>query len=371
MMGHTLSAIIKVSGSCNLRCRYCYYPNTSRLRVLDKDLLKKFLLQAASLYKQVHLIWHGGEPLLAGYDFFEEILQWQQEIALSKGTKFQNSLQTNGTLINQKWASILKNGHFKVGVSLDGPRFIHDALRVSSSGRGSFSDVMQGVNILREAEIEFGVLAVVTRQSLNYADEIFSFFVENGIKSFDFLPLVKGSSDIDKDLVLQPGDFYKFMARVFDLWFALDDPEVEIRYLSQMILGLLGGMPTLCKFLGNCGEYITLEPDGSVFPCDSFPMEEALRFGDIKTHSLIEILKGSKYRRFMIKVSNLPQECIQCKYRYICNGGCRAYRYLQQKDAKVNYPCPDRKLLFSHIAGRLREEYPEFPLLEVVDVIER
>ena len=361
-----LTYIVQLSGECNLNCRYCYYfgnkPRSDRA-LMNYDLLEQLITEAADISPQVTFIWHGGEPLLIGIDTFEKILEIQRRVSDRLGVKFENRLQTNATLVTERWAKFFRDTHFGIGVSLDGPSWLHNANRVDTLGKGSFDSVYRGICHLRDAGVKFGLLTVVTKHSLGHAEEIYQYFVDKNIKKFDFLPCVEvvGYSNSQAEFSpesLSPGDFADFMIEVFDIWFVQDDPSVSIRYLKNALVGLLGGHPDLCKFNRSCDGYITVGYDGSVKPCDRFGGYEEFTYGFLQKEGLSEILNGKVRDDFRAGVLKVSAECDQCKYHSICNGGCSWHNYVLNRDFRKNLFCEDRYRVFEHVYMRLKENHP-------------
>lgn len=363
------SYIVKLTGDCNLGCSYCYhFGGVSRVTDtrMNPDLIDQIIEQAASGAKDVQFIWHGGEPLLAGLNTFERILQTQRRIHLSYGVNFRNAIQTNATLINDQWVDLFRRADFDIGVSLDGPEWLHNKSRIYLSAKGSYAQTIRGVNLLQQKGVRFGTLAVVTKESLGHARELFDFFISHGITNFDFLTCVEvDKASIDskarklKRGSLAKGDFAAFMKDIFDIWIERDDPSIRIRYLDNVLAGLFGGEPSLCKFKGNCHEFVTVMSTGHVLPCDNFVGYQELTFGNLNDRPLSEILDGVKRRKFIASVSTKRRECKTCEYLLNCGGGCNKYSYMWNGSFQdENYFCKDRWQLFTYISDVLNREHP-------------
>lgn len=329
---NTLSYIVKVTGDCNLSCNYCYFFDTVKKKPrsrLDLKLVEKFLIEASEISSCVDIIWHGGEPLIPNISYYQEIFAIQDDISNSRGGQFKNKLQTNATLINPKWAYFLNQHKIGVGVSLDGPEWIHDTNRITTSGKGSFDKAIKGIRLLQESEINFSVLAVVTKKSIQHFNELFSFFIDNKIKKIDFLPYVEMTEHdglyIDS---LEQGDYAEFMMHIFDLWLEQNDPSIVIRSLEEMVVGVLGGKPSLCSYNQGCSDFITINYDGTVSACDNLLGNEDFIFGDLRADSLGKILVGGKVKNFKKKLDMKLDICLGCNLLKLCNGGCTKYNYL-------------------------------------------
>ena len=365
------SYIIKISDQCNLGCPYCYYyKDRNRLnnKIIDLNILSAFLKNASEINKQIEIIWHGGEPLAAGLDMFKHITEIQKNIFNTSGAVFRNLIQTNATLMSQEWADFFAQENFAVGISLDGPKLIHDQNRPNLGGKGTFEQTLRGLRTLQNTKIPVSVLAVVTKKSLLQAQDIYNFFVSNlNLTRFDFLPMAEviefdTVGDGQKSISFMPGsleknDFFNFIKEVFDIWWVDPTPNISIRYLDNVLLGLLGYRPTACTFNGSCGEYTTLDVDGNLLPCDNFIGYSDLVFGNISKEGLSNLLKSNKRNGYIRQVSHLNSICRQCKYLKACGGGCRKYNYfLNHNFDDQNYFCGDRWNIFDYVEQKIAHE---------------
>lgn len=321
------------------------------------------MYQSSDLADKVEIIWHGGEPLISGLKTFERVLDIQENISGEKNVLFRNKIQTNAILINSQWIDIFQRGNFGVGVSLDGPQSLHDNNRTYQSGRGSFHKTMSGIAMLKEGGISFSILSVLTKDSLGREQEILDFFVENGFRRFDFLPCIEFNSNQSTTSLyeksLAKGDFAAFMIQIFDRWFNMDDPSISIRYFEEILFALLDNSPSLCKFSGGCKNFVTVNSDGNVFPCDNFVGYEELNFGNLQQTSLSDIVNGSKRKRFISAISSIREECQDCNFWAFCKGGCNKYSYMWEGNFRTeNFLCYDRILIFSHAIQKLIKEHP-------------
>lgn len=284
--------------------------------------------------------------------------------------EFDNVLQTNATLLNRDWADFFFENRFGIGVSLDGPQWLHDLNRRYVSGGGSYSDVLAGIALLKARGITPGVLAVVTKHSLGHEEEIYHHFDSVGLRSFDFLPCVE--IDFERSVPgrpvllagsLEQGEYGRFMSRIFDLWMMQDNPDIQVRSLMQVLKGLLGGRPGLCKFSGRCHEFLTLEVNGDVSACGNLSYgnlqgQEELIFGNINTHTLADIMNSPARRTYEGRL-RIPEKCRRCTYNSICNGGCSKYRYMWEGEfLSQNYLCRDSIQIFNHVSHFLNQEHP-------------
>ena len=207
---------------------------------------------------------------------------------------------------------------------------------------------------MEKSEVNFATLTVLSKQSLGHEEEIFDFLLENGIRGIDLLPCVVPGVTESESLIT-PREFAKSVARIFDLWWQLDDPEVRVRLFENVLLGLLESKPNLCKFAGTCVTQCTLDYNGDIYPCDSFVGTSGFVFGNIAESDLADIVNGEARQRFVTQVQTLPNECLHCKWREGCNGGCTYHRYMRRGNlADKSSFCDFRKRFFPHVQKRLR-----------------
>jgi len=294
----SLTAIVKVTLGCNLGCDYCYSVLPGSQPVMSHEVLERFIEQfLATATESATFVWHGGEPLLAGTELFAAAVRFQEQHR-HEGQTVWNGVQTNATPVTPAMAQFLKSADFKVGVSLDGPEPVHDRFRVFVGGRPSFQRVMRGMQHLRDAGISFGALCVVTKPSLPFVEEIYRFYLSEGLTRMDFLPCFSNSNNPHAVPYAPTADEYAdFMIRLFDLWWADDNPEVQIRYFVNA-LRALGGQPVqFCKLRSDCLGHITVFPDGTVGPCDELPRHPETMLGNILHDDLGEMLRGAALKR--------------------------------------------------------------------------
>ena len=322
-----LSLIMKVVSTCNLACRYCDADIYSNRR-MSLDTLSQVIKKALNYADYVEFIWHGGEPLLMGIQFYEKVVELQKRYK-HEGQTIENSLQTNGTLISQEWVNFFKANDFHVGVSLDGPPEVHSANRIFRNGQGSFEQVMRGIRLLRENGVKFGVLAVITKETVRLgAKRFLDFFIENGIFSIGILRQ-RPALNIGRTDALPREEFEKFAIELFDYWYSLDDPRIRIRGFDAILNSILGTRSGVCIFSGDCvGRYLGITPVGDVYHCDEFMFDERYKLGNIREHTFEEILNPMNPKLIRIRLEDLEtKKSISCKYSKICNYGCPKDRY--------------------------------------------
>ncbi len=352
------SFIIKATTKCTLACKYCsYMPFTNSQETMDYNILEQSIRKILSLpVEKVTFIWHGGEPLLTGLDFYREAIKLQ-EIHKTKKQQIRNNIQTNGTLLNVEWIDFFKNNKFNVGISIDGPSRVHDNNRTYATNKGSSFRVNKGIKLAQEHNLKQGYLSVITEDSVGKAKEMFYYFLENNIKAIDFLPCVDFRANDHNGLTISPESYAQFLIDYFDVWFRYDDPEIRIRFFENTLKGILGGKPTLCKFAGTCANFTTINYNGDIFPCDKFLGTPTLRFGNIVEDDLKSIFKLNKHKEFVNSTAKLNSECISCKWLPICNGGCTYYRYMRNRlFSDISYFCESNKQVFAHIEKVIKQQ---------------
>lgn len=351
--------IIKVVGDfCNLRCRYCFYNTRDQLtrNVMSNELLEKFLAEYMGLFSgRLFFIWHGGEPLLAGLPFFERVIELQTK-HLKEGQKVKNAIQTNATLIDDKWAEFFKTHDFKVGVSLDGDKKSHDHFRLNHGGGGSFDRVVRGIEILRRHGVEPGIIQTLTHDNIVHAREDFNFFANIlgakrwGVNDFFDVNAINqamlGQSITDEELTA-------FLMAYIDMWLTQDNGELQIREIENFMAGVLGKRASSCTFNGACTGYFCLEYDGKVYPCDRLSNRSELLFGNLSRQSLLEILNGPTRLKYAGDVNSLHPDCAACEWQKACHNGCTANRVGGTRGKY--YFCETRKAIFGYLRNKLHE----------------
>jgi uncharacterized protein len=366
---HTL--LFKTVNYCNLDCDYCYVRRFNagrRAAVISHEIVARAIGDYVELAKEgrgtgpngewMVFLWHGGEPTLAGIDFFNRVLQLERRTGHSDFMI--NSITSNGTLINEDWSVFLKRNQFRVSISIDGPRPVHDLHRASKSNGSSFDSVINGINMLKRNAHPFGVMCVISEESVDNADEIFNFFADNELKRLTFLPR------ISKDSWLSPEAYARFMTRILDLWLERDDPDIHVRELENIAHELLGGRAELCEFNGCCGSYLAIDCNGDVYLCDLFIGNDFLKVGNILEESLKSMLDSNRTLEKLSLKSEIHDECKHCRYLSICKGGCLYRRCLTRgRPSDKDFYCQSRKALFEHMSMRLSDVFSCLPKQDI------
>lgn len=354
-----LSPIIKVvSAGCNLRCGYCFFfGHQNKIELMDTETLELVIVQSIQASpRRVRFQWHGGEPFLAGLEFYREAVALQEKHRL-RNQKVLNSIQTNGTLINEEWVSFLQEACFGVGVSLDGPEEMHDLGRYDAGSQGTFGRVMRGVELLRQGGVKFGVIAVINDHNVRYPREMYEFFSSQRLSfSPNACVMRDPETGLPTGFSVNPMDYAQFMIEICDLWLAEDNPSLRIRPLVNIIQGLIGVPQGLCEFRGTCEQFLTIDSNGDIYPCDRF-LETEFCLGNVNEVALTAVPEAPAYRAYYARRSEVAQRCEGCEWLPVCAGGClRHWEGLTEEGGRAwNRFCGARKLLFQHVKKRLEE----------------
>ena len=343
-----------VGARCNLRCSYCYYIDKANIygsdekTVMNDETLENCIKQhfSASSGDTVLFTWHGGEPLLAGIDFYKKALFIQKK-HLPEGKNVLNGIQTNGTLITNEWCEFFAANGFVVGISMDGPPVFHDVMRYTSNKRGSFEKTFDGYKLLREYGINAEILCVVSASNVKYPLVIYDFFKSLGVNYITFLPFVEKNNSCESVPALA---FGHFLAAVFDEWVKNDIGVVKIQIFEEALRTAFNQEHSLCIFRERCGGVPVIEHTGDFYPCDHFVDKDRL-FGNINEHSLDYFLNHPEQKVFGdVKLNTLPQYCLKCEVRQMCHGECPKNRFITSPDGEqgLNYLCEGYKYFFKH-----------------------
>ncbi len=349
-----------VGDHCNLNCRYCYYhidkPGNKKARTMlnDENLLETYIRQQieATTGETVFFSWHGGEPTLAGIEFYRKAVELQKKF-LPVGKRLLNGIQTNGTLIDDEWCKFFKQENFIAGVSIDGPERLHNHFRINQIKNGSFKEAYRGFKLLQEYGIPVETLCVVSSANENFASEVYSFFREAGTRFITFLPLVE--HDLTSPTGVTPGSvnpekFGQFLIAVFDEWVANDIGKIQVQIFEETIGTVFTGDHTICIFKKNCGRVPVIESNGDFYSCDHFVNKKHFQ-GNILENHLSNILNSDKQQKFGLKKSEtLPNYCKTCEVLDFCHGECPKNRFIQSPEGEdgLNYLCSGYKMFFKH-----------------------
>ncbi|MCK9228346.1 MAG: anaerobic sulfatase maturase [Syntrophorhabdaceae bacterium] len=374
-----------IGPACNLNCEYCFYLEKQALfgphenyRMSD-DVLRAFI--AGYITSQptpaVEFVWQGGEPVLLGLDFFRRVVELQKPFS---GTKtITNSLQTNGTLLSDEWCAFLRKHNFLVGVSIDGPKEIHDRYRKDRKGKGSFDRAMTGLKLLQKHGVEYNVLAVVARETARAPFEVYNFFEGEGIEFVQFSPVVErlsgpegrrmglklaGPAPLNKATEeveaapwsVIPGEYGDFLIAIYEKWVRRDVGRVFIMNFEWALNAWIGNPSPVCVHAGQCGRSLVIEHSGDVYACDHCVYPE-YRLGNVATDRLSAMVERSLESGFGIaKETALPRWCRECDVLAACRGGCPKHRFATTwyGESGLHYLCEGYKKFFLHIRKYLR-----------------
>jgi uncharacterized protein len=343
-----------VGALCNLRCAYCYYLDKQSLYgterpLMSEDVLERFTDQyiGGQTTREVLFTWHGGEALMRNRDFFLHALRLQQHYA--GGHWVENCIQTNGTLLTDDWCRFLKDNHFLVGISIDGPEHVHDRYRRTKDGKPTFRDVMRGLERLHRFGVEFNVLAVVNDYNVRYPLECYRFFKANGCRYIQFTPIVERINGAPAPWNVPAGEWGTFLISLFDEWVRQDIGSMFIHHFDAALAAWTGASPGTCIFAPTCGHAGVVEHNGDVYGCDHFVNPDH-KLGNIRTSTLIEMMYSEGQLAFgKAKSERLGERCRRCEYLFACHGECPKNRIADDNGSPVNYLCSGYRRFFRHI----------------------
>jgi len=299
----------------------------------------------------------GGEPTLAGLDFFKTLIKFQKKYN-KKNIPIMNTIQTNGSTIDADWAEFFFENKFLVGISIDGTKEIHDYLRPDASGKGTFHQCIKSAQLLKKHKADFNILCVITRQVARHPEKIYNFFKKHDFRYIQLIPCLDGLKEEhgSNDYSLNSEAFGDFLKSLFDMWYQdfIQGNYYSIRTFDNYINLLLGNQPENCAMSGFCQSYPVIEADGSVYPCDFYMLDE-YRIGSVKTDSFETMLSGDTSENFAGISHHIHEKCITCSYNFICRGGCRRDRepFVDGKPS-LNYYCSSYMAFFEHALPRMQ-----------------
>ena len=352
---------VKPVGSvCNLACKYCYYlgkkslyPDADKFPMAD-DILEKYIAQhiQASTEDIITFSWHGGEPLLAGINFYRKIVRLQTKYKPS-GKRVINGIQTNGTLLNEEWCRFFAEENFIIGISIDGTEEFHNIYRCKKDDSASWHQVISGYQLLLKHGIVPEILCVVNAENVSQPHVIYNFFKELGAKYITFLPLVEnepGAPGGVSKMSVPSEEFGYFLSEIFDEWIENDIGEIKIQIFEEAARSAFDQEHTLCIFKRNCGGVPVVEHNGDFYSCDHYVDKDHF-LGNIRDHSLTRFLDSKRQKAFgRAKSIDLPVYCVDCDVRSMCNGECPKNRFVLTPDGEkgLNYLCSGYKYFFNH-----------------------
>ena len=378
----SFNIMLKPAGSlCNLDCHYCYYLDKAEIYggrepKMDEAMLEQVVRDyiAANDVPEVMFNWHGGEPLVLGLDFYRKAMEFQRKYADGKAVR--NTLQTNGTLLTREWADFFRDNGFLIGISLDGPKDIHDKYRKDKGGQPTFDRVMRGLQLLRDRDVAFNTMSTVNKVSEGRGLEVYQFLKYIGSRYMQFMPVVEhvkypsdASGKIRKNarpFIVDPATegaqlagwsvsalgFGKFMCDIFDWWVRNDVGTCYVNLFDATLANWCGIRPGTCAYDRTCGGNSVIEHNGDLYPCDHFVYPKYL-LGNIRDKSIREMMESPQQARFGIdKRNTLPTKCFRCKYLHACNGECPKHRFNRTEtgDTGLNALCAGYYKFYDHVA---------------------
>jgi len=380
--------LAKPSGAtCNLDCKYCFFLSKEMLYPGDRsrmadEMLETYIRQLLDTpLPDVNVAWQGGEPTLMGLEFFERSIQYVEKYR-RPGQHILHTMQTNGTLLNDEWCAFFKEHDFLIGLSVDGPREMHDAYRVNKGGAGSFDQVMRGWEVLRRHSVDLNILCTIHAANADRPLEVYRFFRDELQANFmQFIPIVERTTaeflplanlgwgarpGADRPLYTQHGglvtdrsvgaaQFGQFLIAIFDEWVRRDVGKVFVQTFD-VALGSWLGQHNLCIFSPTCGGALALEHNGDLYSCDHY-VEPGHRLGNIQETPLAELVGSQQQHAFgQNKLTSLPRYCRECDVLFACYGECPRNRFITTPDGEpgLNYLCAGYKLFFNHIAPAMK-----------------
>jgi len=373
---------------CNLDCKYCFflskemlYPG-SRFRMAD-ELLETYIRQLLESHQipEVNVAWQGGEPTLMGLDFFKRSVEYTEKYR-KPDQQILFTIQTNGTKLDDEWCAFFKEHNFLVGISIDGPRELHNAYRLNKGGQGSFDQVMRGLDHLKKHQVDFNILCTIHAANQDHPLEVYHFFRdEMGARYIQFIPIVERatpdtlpmanmgwskrpggmrplytqSGKLVTDRSVNAEQYGHFLNAIFDEWVRRDVGKVFVQ-MFDVALGSWVGQQSLCVFSPTCGNALALEHNGDLYSCDHF-VEPDYLLGNIQKTHMIELIASDQQRQFgKDKLESLPRYCQECEVRFACHGGCPRERFIETTNGEpgLNYLCAGYKLFFNHIDHPMR-----------------
>lgn len=358
----SVNLLIKPASSlCNMRCKYCFYADVSENRafrsfgMMSEETLE-LTVKAAFEYASgfAGFAFQGGEPMLAGLDFYKKLITLQEKYNTKKIKVF-NSIQTNGTLVNEEWAEFFARHSFLVGLSIDGTRETHNALRVDAGGNGTYEKASAAAEILMRHGADFNILCVVNNFVARYPQKVYRELKK--YRYLQFIPCLDGFDGEKHAFSLTEDRYGMFLKQIFDLYYAdfMKNDYVSIRNFDNYIQMMRGRPPEACAMNGYCTCYFVIEGDGSVYPCDFYVLDE-WRLGNVKNESFREMISSDTAKQFVDGSKYISEECRNCLYYALCRGGCRRDREpFVQGNPGINKHCKSYKAFFEYSLPKMKQ----------------
>jgi uncharacterized protein len=356
--------------ACNLNCTYCFYLEKKNLFEAATTFMSDQVLEAYTekyIRSQegptVEFTWQGGEPTLAGLVFYRKAIEYQKKYKGSK--QIRNSLQTNGTLINEQWCRFLAKHHFLVGISLDGPAVFHNSYRKNNGGKATFHSVERAIRLLQKHEVDFNILTTVNDMNSREPLQVYDYYLQTGIQFVQFIPIVERTAGEQSsalglnlaspedtppdshvtDWSVDPEQYAEFLITIFDGWVRNDIGRIYIMNFEWALSAAIHGVSGTCHHAERCGTAGVIEHNGDIYSCDHF-VYPSYRLGNILDDDLSLLFNSPAQLAFGDeKQHGLTDECRNCEVLNLCYGGCPKHRFASGQ----NYLCSAYRRFFNHI----------------------
>jgi len=351
--------IVKPTYDCNLSCSYCSvegHDTSPRMSLQTVDRLFDRVTDYCGADRTIYLIWHGGEPLLMGPDFYDYIGQKTKEYS---EFRIINALQTNATLLNDEFIDVISEHGFRVSTSIDGPAELHDRSRKDGLGNPTFNRVMESVALLKDRGVPVGAITVLNRINKDYMPDIYSFFSKAQIHlRINPVQLHGKAAKNYEDVAISPKEYGREMIKIFDMWYHDPDTSIMVDPFRIIIGNIATDVTYSCDFRRQChGEVTSVGPDGGVYPCGQFNGNEDYYMGNIHREGYDKIMCSPGIKKLLLRVPENIKTCSRCEYSEICNCGCTASAVCRNGDImQPDFYCAGRKMLFQHIIDTIQND---------------
>ncbi len=372
-----VTAIVKPTHKCNLGCIYCYVPETAEQGMMDEATLRntiekvtKFNGNINGKKRETHFIWHGGEPLIMGLPFFEKIVEIEKPLR-EEGYRISNGIQSNGTLVNDAFLDFCEEQNdFNIGLSLDGPKEMHNTTRPYKDGSGSFDDVYKAVKLFKKRNEKLrnegkkgnlggGIICILNKLNIGKIDELYKFFHEENI-NIKINPLIRSGRALNgyEEISITPREYGEAMTKFFDMWFDDTNQRISIDPFEQIMGNEMTNIPHGCQYGDSCqNHYISVGPTGAVYPCGRYDGLNEFHLGNINTDSIEDIDSRPIRKKLKERGAGTVKGCEPCDYKKICNSGCMHNAYMIRGNSMdKDYYCAGDKAMFKHIETALHRE---------------
>lgn len=340
-----------VGASCNIDCGYCYMEpfRMKNLKIMSLDILETLVRSTLETGQNVCFSWHGGEPTLAGLEFFQKAIELMG-FYKKPNQRVSNVVQTNATTITREFAKFFRDNDFYVGVSIDGPKYVHDLNRVYNDKRGSFDNVMRGVELLKQEQVQMSVIITVTKPTLFYCEDVFKFITSQGFKNIKYNPVFDNQEFVYS---ITNDEWFDYLKQVLYMWIELNDSDCSIREIEEILEWINKKEVNLCSGDESCLQWVSIDPNGDLYPCEY--LRASVSYGNIRDISLANIRQTDQYKKLVRMFLDVPDKCKKCDFFLLCRNGCPANRI---KNSQISFDgqyvyCEQRKKMFFELKSLL------------------